>query len=115
VAVTLPRGKLRHRIQLQAPAQTVDGLGQAVETWTTQATVWASAEPLRGREFFAAGQGQAQVDVRFVLNWRADVLPSWRVLWRGQVYAIGAVIDTGGERVQLELMAASIAAAGIAA
>ena len=102
MAVTLSRGDLRHRIQLQAPAQTVDALGQPVETWTTQATVWAAAEPLRGREFFAAGQSQAQVDVRFRLNWRADVLESWRVLWRGQ-------------GVQLELMAARIAAAGVAA
>lgn len=115
MGVTLNRGDLRHRIELQAPGTAVDGLGQAVETWTTQANVWAAAEPLRGREFFAAGQAQAQVDVRFRINWRADVLPSWRVLWRGQAYTISAAIDTGGQRVQLELMAAHVAAPGVPA
>ena len=61
--MTLPKmpdaGALDQRITLQARTASVDALGQGVETWVEVGTVWAKAQPLRGREFFAAGAMQS--------------------------------------------------------
>lgn len=99
-------GALDQRITLQAPSAAVDGLGQRAGAWTTVAEVWARAEPLRGRDFFAAAQMQAAADVKFTLRYRPDVLATWRVLWDGRPYEIvGQPINVRGQKVVLEIMA----------
>ena len=110
--MTLPKmpavGALDQRVTLQAPRSTVDGRGQRILEWEDVATVWAQAQPLRGREFFAAGQMQSSVEVRFRIRHRPDVQGSWRLLWRGVPYAlVGEPIDVDGGRHTLELMCAS--------
>lgn len=111
----LATGAFRHRLTLQAPAQgAADARGHGPDTFVDVATVWGSAEPLRGREFFAAGQQQVQAEVRFCVRHRTDVLATWRVVWGGVAYALTASpIDTQGARIQLELMATRVAGSGI--
>lgn len=99
-------GDLLHRLTLQAPPAARDALGARTGDWTTQATVWGAAWPVSAREQLAAGQINSEITMRFRIRWRAGVLPSWRVLWRGVPYAIvGEPIDVGGERVALDIMA----------
>ena len=110
--MTLPRmpaaGALDQRITLQQRSTSVDALGQGVETWIDVATVWASAQPLRGREFFAAGAMQSEASVRFRIRYRAGVTGAMRVLWRSVAHALVAEpIDVDGGRHTLELMAAA--------
>lgn len=96
---------MRHRLTLQAPSTSRDGLGARTGAWVTQATVWGEAAPLGSRELLAAGQINSELSVRFRIRWRTGVLPTWRVLWRGVPYAIvGDPIDVRGERVALDLM-----------
>lgn len=98
-------GKLTELITLQAPSVAVDSLGQRVESWGTVADVWARAQLLRGREFFAAGQINSEASVKFTISFRAGVTPNMRVLWRGVPHAIVAEpMDVDGRRVQIELM-----------
>ena len=98
-------GDLNQRITLQSrlPGQNV--LGEATGSWADVATVWAQAQPLRGREWFAAGQMQQSTDVRFRIHWRSDVTQSMRLVWRGEPYSIDGVIDVDGGRHTLEIMA----------
>lgn len=101
-------GYLDQRLTLQQRAAGQDALGDASGAWQTVATVWAHAKPLRGREFFAAGQLQAALDVQFTIRYRADVATTWRVLWRGVPHEIvSPPIDVDGRREYLELMCAS--------
>lgn len=100
-------GLLTQRLTLQQRTATTDGLGQAAGAWQDVATVWARAQPLRGREFFAAGQLQAVAEVKFTVRWRSDITAAWRVVWRGQPHDIVAPpIDVEGRREWLELMCA---------
>lgn len=117
MGLMLDTGAFNQRLTLQAPAPgTVDARGHGPDSFVDVDTVWGGAEPIRGSEFFAAGQQQAQVDVRFRIRHRSDVLASWRVVWRGVPYAlIAPPIDTHGARVQLELMAARVAGSGVSA
>lgn len=96
---------LHDQVTLQVRHAGTDAHGQEANTWADVATVWASAEPLRGRDFFAASQAQSAVTTRFAIRWRADLTAVNRVLWRGQPYDIeGAPIDVDGRRHTLELM-----------
>lgn len=101
----LRTGDLRQQVSIQRRAGLQDSVGQAAEQWQTVfPKIWAAAEPIRGREYFAAGEQQAPVDVRFRIRYREGIEPAMRVVWRDKPYDIQAAIDIGGERVQLELM-----------
>lgn len=105
MTVAINAGALRHRITLQSPPTGRGGMGQRTGAWVDEATVWADAQPLGSRELLAAGQVNSEISVRFRIRWRAGVLPSWRVLWRGVPHAIvGDPIDVKGERVALDLL-----------
>jgi len=95
------------RIRLQQRVAGVDSLGQPSTTWQDVATLWAQAQPLRGREFWAAGQMQSEASVRFRVRWRSGVTTAMRVLWRDQAHDIVAVVDVGGGHHTLELLAAA--------
>ncbi|MBY0467609.1 MAG: phage head closure protein [Burkholderiaceae bacterium] len=99
-------GELDQRVQLQRrdDTQVRDELGTLPEVWITVATLWAKVEPLRGREYFAAGQMQAATDVRVTIRFRADVRADWRVVHRSRPMGIASVIDIEARREFLELM-----------
>lgn len=83
-------GKLRHRITFQSPGTTQDPVtGEMVQGW---ATVWdkvpASVEPLSVKDFIAAQATQSQLSACIKIRYRAGVLPSMRILHRGQIYNI---------------------------
>jgi SPP1 family predicted phage head-tail adaptor len=107
----LGAGKFDQRVTLQQRAAGTDSLGQANGAWADLAslpTVWARAEPLQGREYFAAGQQQSELTTRFVIRYRADVATAaapLRLLWRGVPYdVVSPAIDRLGSREELELM-----------
>lgn len=98
-------GAMNQRVTIQQPSSSVDALGQRVETWADVATVWAQAQPLRGREFFAAGQVQSEASVRFRLRYRAGITGAMRVVWNAVPHAIVAEpINVAGGGHTLELM-----------
>lgn len=102
--MSLAAGLLDQRITLQQRVDSVNGFGENVPTWSDVATVWASADPKRGREFFAAAQQQAESPVMFRIRWRDDVHERMRVLWRGRPMEIAAPpVEPYGGREALEL------------
>lgn len=103
----LDPGEMDQRITLQQRAAGLDGLGHESGAWTDVRTLWARARPVRGREYFAAGQTQSEVTVAFWIPFATDVVPTWRVVWRSQPYDIVSVIDADGMREHLELMCAT--------
>lgn len=98
-------GRLRHKVALQAQQITQNpNTGAMITTWVTQAEVWAAVEPLSGREFLAAKAEQSEVTGKIILRHRSDVNATWRVLFRGNAYAIKAVladVDSGLEHLTL--------------
>ena len=83
-------GKLRHRITFQSPGTTQDPVtGEMIQGW---ANVWekvpASIEPLSVKDFIAAQATQSQLSARIVIRYRSGVLPTMRILHRGNVYNI---------------------------
>ena len=99
-------GLLRHKVILQRQAFVQNQLGENVADWITVATIFAQAQPLRGREFFASVNTQQlqSTDVRFRIRYRVGVTPSMRLIWESFAHDIQAVINVEGRSRELELM-----------
>ena len=83
-------GALRHRITFQKSGMVQDPeTGEMLLGWET---IWekvpASVEPLSARDLIAAQAGQSEASGRMVIRYRAGVLPTMRILHRGDVYNI---------------------------
>ncbi|MDI3391441.1 phage head closure protein [Pseudomonas sp. V98_8] len=83
-------GRLRQRITFQQPGMIQDpGTGEMLPGWVP---VWeavpAAVEPLSARDLIAAQAGQSEASGRIVIRYRAGVLPTMRILHRGDVYNI---------------------------
>jgi SPP1 family predicted phage head-tail adaptor len=97
-------GKLRKRVQLQHLARNQDSFGEAVPSYSTYATVWASVEPLQGRELEHAQQISAEVTHRVTIRYNAAVTPEHRVLYGTRILEIEAVINPEERNEYLVLM-----------
>lgn len=91
----LNAGQLDTPLTLQARAAGVDALGQASGAWAALATdsaVWAQPMPGKAREFFAAGQLQAELGWCWRVRYRTDVTASMRALQGSTPYDIVGVV-----------------------
>lgn len=91
-------GRLDVRIVILRATSTPNAMNEAVETWNTLATVWASKTPVMDGEKWAAGQTLADATVRFTIRWSsavADVNPRDRISYDGRTWDIQGVKDMG--------------------
>lgn len=103
----LAAGRMNQRITIEEKTSTRSSTGAEVVTWTPVAEVWARVEPIRGNEFFAAGQMQDATDHRVTIRYRSGITREQRVVWRGELMDIVSVIDVNARRENLELMCIS--------
>ncbi|MGR3991469.1 phage head closure protein [Pseudomonas sp. 1121_17] len=84
-------GKLRHRIDIEEMTTPRDPLtGEYGEPqWMVR---WpkcpARVEPLSARDLVAAKAAQSEATGRMVIRYRPGVLPTMRIIYRGEVYSI---------------------------
>lgn len=86
-------GKLRHRITIQQLTRTPDGSGGYTETWPTFSTVWASINPVHGKELFEAQQIQSNVTHKIRIRYLSGVKSSMRVSFESRIFQIQSVIN----------------------
>lgn len=98
-------GTLQHRITIQKRVTGEDEAGQPIDTWQTFAERSADVLPVKGREYVAATLAASLTTVRFLLRYLPGVDPSMRVLFRGDVYDIKAVLNEGTHDRMLTLVA----------
>ncbi|HMU15816.1 MAG TPA: phage head closure protein [Thauera aminoaromatica] len=84
-------GRLRHRIRLQRRVESQGPTGEVTWSWTDVAEVWASIEPIAGREYFAAAQVQSEVTTRIRLRHRPDLTAKLRVVFVSEPGSPGLV------------------------
>lgn len=96
-------GQLRERVTIQQESLTPDGGGGSTLAWADVATVWASVEPLSGRERMQAQQLESAVDYRVKIRHRADVTAGMRLVWGSAIMNIRAVYNEDRKRKYLTL------------
>jgi SPP1 family predicted phage head-tail adaptor len=97
-------GDLRHQVILQSKTEGRDAVGGVVEAWSDVATVWASVEPLDGKEFFAAERVNADATTRIRMRYRAGVTPVMRAVYGARIFDIQNVINVDERNRELRLM-----------
>ncbi len=65
-------GELRHHIELQENTPTTDAAGQNVDSWATVSWLWASIQPLSGRELEQARQIVSEVTMKITVRYDAN-------------------------------------------
>ena len=103
--MTMKIGDMRHRITFQQPQKTPDGYKGHTVKWQVVATVWASVEPLSGREYFYSHQIKAQATHRVKTRYRADITTKMRIkLSEDRALAIESILDLQERHQVLEIL-----------
>ena len=97
-------GSLRHRIILQKPVIIKDNIGQELEEWQDVATVWASVEPLSGKEYFNAQQTNSEVSTKITIRYLSGITSQMRVTFQKHIYNILSVINFEERNIYLQLL-----------
>ena len=97
-------GDMRHRITFQKPIETPDGHKGHTVSWQNVVTVWASVEPLTGREYFYSHQIKAEVSHRVKTRYRTDITVKMRGKFGERILAIESILDKKERREELEIL-----------
>lgn len=96
-------GKLRNRITIEQKTETIDALGDAVNTWATVKTVWAEVLNQSGREFISAREQNSELTHLITIRYLSGVNSKMRVNHGGNYYNILSVIDPNSRKSDLRL------------
>jgi SPP1 family predicted phage head-tail adaptor len=99
-------GRLRERVTIQEATETRDSFGQAVATWATHATCWASVEPFSGSERFQAATLNAEILYEVRIRYDSEITPKMRLLYGTRILRIERIIDEREEHRELVLLCA---------
>jgi head-tail adaptor len=94
-------GRLKTRLQIQAPIEIDDGQGGVARSYTTQTTAWAEVTPLAARAAGADVQADAEgatVKYRIVLRSYFILTLQHRLVDGARIYRIAAVRDADDRR-----------------
>lgn len=101
-------GQLRHEVVIEQPTETSNEYGDEITGWTTFDTVFASVEPIRGREYFLAQnvsqEESHQVTHRIRIRYLSGVLPTFRITWGSRAFDIHSVLNTEERDIEMELL-----------
>lgn len=86
------RSDMRDKITFKSRTSTQNDYGEEV-TWSDVKTVWAAAEPLLGKEYFAAEMVQSQVEIKFRCWYFSGVTNQMRLTYNGTDYDILSAIN----------------------
>ena len=101
-------GPLRHRVAIQTGTPSQDEYGGVTLTFSTVATVWASVEPMSGRELVSAQQQHAETSHRIRVRYTANVTQQSRIVWESRTFEVVSLIDNKEEKRMIELMCKEI-------
>ena len=102
--MTLAAGSLNSRIEIQAPLEVRGEYGDILKTWQTHATVWANIRNISGKEYTVRGLDLAAVNTSIRIRLRRSITPQMRVLYRGEIYNIVAVLHDEARREHTDLV-----------
>jgi head-tail adaptor len=94
-------GKLKTRLQVQAPAETDDGQGGVTRSYTTLTTAWAQVTPFSTRGTGADVQADAEgatVKYRILLRSNFILTLQHRLVDGARIYRISAIRDADDRR-----------------
>jgi SPP1 family predicted phage head-tail adaptor len=101
-------GDMRRRVALQAATDALDDYGQAIRTWATYATVWASVVSTPGSEPQSALMQSSVTTYTITMRYRTDVLPTHRMIYGDITLNIVGLSTVDGVNKHLRIMAMQV-------
>ncbi len=95
-------GRTRHRVTIQQP--TADEPWGKEVTYKDYTSLWASIEPLRGEEYFAAQQINAEITTKIVARYQRGIVPKMRAVFKDRIFEIIYVVNPDERNRELQLM-----------
>ena len=86
-------GKLRERVTVEIASVTTNNFGEAILTWGTSSSVWASVEGVTAREALAAGQAEVSVTHRVRMRYLPGLTQQMRFAWRNRTLDIVSLLE----------------------
>lgn len=99
---------MNKRITIQSVTSSTDSYGAATETWATFAIVWASVEPLIGKEYLAAKQTESAVSHKFRIRYLSGLTPQMRIYWDSRYFTIASDINVNEGNREMVVMAEEV-------
>ncbi len=97
-------GLMRHRVIIQELDNARNEFGEPSNEWADVAKVWASVQPLSGRDFLAAMKEQAEVTHKVTIRYNQNVKASMRVMLGDRELRIQHIIDNWERHREMVLM-----------
>ena len=101
-------GDMRRRVALQAATDALDDYGQAIRTWATYATVWASVVSTPGNEPQSALMQSSVTTYTVTMRYRTDVLPIHRMIYGDITLNIVGISTIDGLNEHLRITAVQV-------
>ena len=89
---------------IQPVTSTQDEYGEPLGEYITIYTLWASYEPLIGKEYFLAEQTQSEVVGKFRTQYVEGITTDMQIVFEGTTYDIQSVIDFKSQHRELIIM-----------
>lgn len=86
-------GALNHRMNVEMPLESTDGLGGMNINWMPVATVWTALQPLAAKFRQIAHQKAEEQSHSIVMRFREDISSGWRLVFNHRVFEIDTVFD----------------------
>ena len=98
--------RLPHGITIQKKVVSAarGRLGGEVEAWENHVTALAFVQPLKGREYFAAKQVQAETSHKVTMWYQPGITSEMRVVFGVCILEIESVINVDERNIELVLM-----------
>lgn len=97
-------GKLDRRVTLQQPTTTSDPTnGEEVNGWEDVDEVWAGRKFGTSQEAYDNDQKQATQRIAYRIRYREDILPTWRIQDKEQLFYLTGLPEELGRKNGLDL------------
>jgi SPP1 family predicted phage head-tail adaptor len=103
-------GKQNRRVAIDVPMTTQNATGEEITDFVELSEVWASIEPIRGREALLNGLNAAQMDTRIRMRWSEalDAMTTeWRIRYKETYYDLISIAHIRTGHRELEILAKS--------
>ena len=96
-------GKLNKRVELHAVTLTADGMGEAITTYASYATVWAQIRPMQANETAQSDQIVTKVLHKITIRYNSSVTETDRIVYDSRTFDINSILDQFENERYMEL------------
>lgn len=94
MAARLRVGKMRHRVEIQAPVESLNTTRETIEGWATERVAWGELVPLSSRELTQNEQIEARTTHTFTTRYWSGLTHGHRLRYRDRTFWITGIVDS---------------------